>query len=499
MKTSSTPLVILDVNVSGLGNTNTELQIDQLPNELLEIIFFFSISLPDTRPSERSADFNSTTLAISHTCARWRSITHAFPKLWAVIEINVLPTVHILNLLSVYLNHSRDALLDLTIDTWSNPNCYTRPVAPPEGCDDKINKLVEMLKQEAKRWNRVKFSFDRPQPWASLGGMDPWCTSNLTYVNIRQPEGLYANFTNLYGAPFLTEAHWYSAVDIRIHPKYNWVSYHNLRKVSFPSMALEHTLLLLQFCQGLEYLDIYDPTWGAEHFRALPDEPVILPRLQTLAIRSMESSRLLSHLTLPNLKELTLSLHRKRATAALWAVSKMLSRSACILEKFTLVDLSSYEASILSSLTNLAPLLCNLKVLELRLESITIRTIEALMPHFQTPSTTTTNNGYPLPEEVILHFPALDELRLSGCNIKADGLISHMVEARQLLNCPLSKLEVELKTDCLPWRFLKKDEWALEKLVKDKRWESRKSLQDLCWKVRDEKSRQFVARQFYSP
>ncbi|TFK63439.1 hypothetical protein BDN72DRAFT_882095 [Pluteus cervinus] len=363
MKTSSTPLVHLDVEVSGLGTTRTECHIDQLPFELLKTIFFLSITLQGAHPSESKhpPDFNFTIMAISHTCTRWRSMTHASPKLWSVIE---------------------DTLLDLSIDTLFDPDCDTSPAAPPEGSDDKITKLIDMLKQETKRWNRVKLSFDRPNAWSSLANMDLQCALNLTYVEIRQPRQSYNNFTNLYAAPFLTEARWYSAIDICRNPKFHRVQYHNFTRVSFPSMDLGYTLLLLQFCQRLVYLDIYNPIHGPG---LLLDEPITLPRLETLAIRYQQVALLLDHLILPNLKELTLSHRRNCAPASLQALTGMISRSKCTLEKFILVDFFTPERSLLKSIKRAASSLGNIKVLELRFRAITEPTVEALTPHFQIP------------------------------------------------------------------------------------------------------------------
>ncbi|TFK65486.1 hypothetical protein BDN72DRAFT_195961 [Pluteus cervinus] len=481
-----------------------EAYIHTLPFELFYFVFIHAIRPKTERFRSVEAHFpkfNLTALALSQTCAQWRSILLGTPEIWAVIDINTPPTTEIVRLLELYLARSGDTVsLDISLSDSptrdGNPahigQRYGSGTLPIE--EELMRDIFDIFICQAYRWKKIDFYLDRTPPKFSFLNAplrDLWNIDSMSINFDCSPGSFGASGASWDGAlrgvwerihksPSLRAVHWQYLDALPSAP------FPQLTKISLRSIDLASLFDHLPSCRVLQHLEI-DRLLGPNS--SLPMDPVQLPHLDTLIVRliTVEAAQLLDLLILPDLKELYLRhgwLIKKPA-----ALEGLLSRSLCTLERFSLVDRASSEAEVIAYLNYAMPFFKKVKVCMLKLKGITERTVNALMPQY-IPFPAAASEGlpprYPL-GEIVLPFPALQDLTLIGCFIKEDGLIGHMVMARQLLNCPLFVLEIELKGTCIPWLVLKKDDWILKTLIEDEtdyEWRLKGKLYKFEWRVR---------------
>ncbi|KAL0571070.1 hypothetical protein V5O48_010892 [Marasmius crinis-equi] len=113
---------------------------------------------------------------MAEVCSRWRKIALSTPQLWAVITIyNPLPTKALIDLLPVHLERSREALLDVEVDTqgFAGPNA------------DASQRLLGILEPHSYRIRRLKLHYLDGNVWERFRLDRAETTRNLECLEFR--------------------------------------------------------------------------------------------------------------------------------------------------------------------------------------------------------------------------------------------------------------------------------------------------------------------------
>ncbi|KAJ6557901.1 hypothetical protein B0H19DRAFT_1148936 [Mycena capillaripes] len=302
-----------------------------LPAEITSHIFVHSLP-KDKKPSRHTAP-----LVLTQICHLWREIALATPALWQSITMNEYrePLKDSQKLLEMWLQ--RSATLPLYLSFGSSDTLATQ-------------SLVDTSLNHHSRWGEIELS--------SRGDLD---AGDKHFPVLRKVKltgwGEHPHSVRIHNAPMLHEATISAtpAFDVQVP----WAQLTRLRFETF-ELAAECLPLLSQCSDLLGHLT-HRAIVSQDVFDTFNDPHLTLNGLESLEITFVGSS-IVPHLTLPRLRELTLSGYLTRAIEPFRA---LLSRSHCSLQRLSIV-MRKYDDAVkpdtLVLFFHLVPTVTNLRL-----------------------------------------------------------------------------------------------------------------------------------------
>ncbi|KAF9067677.1 hypothetical protein BDP27DRAFT_1328518 [Rhodocollybia butyracea] len=265
--------------------------IRRLPLEVLSEIFVLSCHDDGFRDSPADIDtVQYTPFTISSVCVAWKTVVHDTPKIWSVLHLQLDDTSKDQAWVQRWLSRSRGIPLELhlqfrhqirILDFWGPPEAIVALFRLPSSSIPLLEELSLTLKS---------FTISRPLKW------------NIAHS---PPSG---KMEFLLGSPALQVVKIVECSDISI------ISKSLIPFAQLTSLKIDHAhhllknpdriVNLLQQCSNIVVLEICMPL--GQQFS--PASPILLPLLQSLAIRSGGNDMSpLCHISAPFLEDLSLS------------------------------------------------------------------------------------------------------------------------------------------------------------------------------------------------
>ncbi|TFK58922.1 hypothetical protein BDN72DRAFT_966207 [Pluteus cervinus] len=415
-----------DIIHGTLPTEHAQACIQVLPSELLHEIFPLCVTpkverfLPPTHIPPR---FNTTALAISHTCAAWRTLAISLPHMWSTITV-CCPDVRITQLVKLYLQRSGDTIpLDLSL-TESNHRYMNGGENLSELWYKSSMRILYWWRNQVHRWRSIELHLDRLFPWKQFMEITPDQISQVETAILALP--LWANdevdwfWDLLHKSPKLCETRWFCLPTFPASAPLG-----QLTKVHIQTMSMFQLSSFFPAAPLLRDLQIDELRGSAA--RGVVKVP-FLERLK-VNLAHLDYAILMDYLCTPQLQHLDLVLQVDTQDET--ALGSFLFRSQCNLRRLHLRALNSEEESIVRLLRLASPLLMDLVGCTIHLMPITERIVNELMPPI---------DG----SQIEVPFPSLDDLGLIGCRMGEDGLIGKMVSRRADVGAALSVCEIQV-------------------------------------------------------
>ncbi|KAJ7481108.1 hypothetical protein B0H11DRAFT_2024219 [Mycena galericulata] len=135
------------------------MSIDNLPPELLEVIFLHCLNALNAFPTTTT----DAPLNLSRTCARWRDVASGIPSLWSTLRVSAShaassPPVEVVE---KWMHLSGACSLSLSLV------CQRRPETSVNDCassEHGVSRVLELFLFNMYRWRDVTFDFSRRAP-----------------------------------------------------------------------------------------------------------------------------------------------------------------------------------------------------------------------------------------------------------------------------------------------------------------------------------------------
>ncbi|KAH8799577.1 hypothetical protein DL96DRAFT_872071 [Flagelloscypha sp. PMI_526] len=126
----------------GIRSKAATTSISSLPSELLFELFLSAVSGPELSTDSERHPVANTCLVLAGVCQAWRRCALGFPMLWSFIRIQATTASTLIPMLTLWLNRSRDCVLDIHVLVSSS---YAA----------KSAHLLEALILHSKRWQNI--------------------------------------------------------------------------------------------------------------------------------------------------------------------------------------------------------------------------------------------------------------------------------------------------------------------------------------------------------
>ncbi|KAF9266435.1 hypothetical protein L218DRAFT_985579 [Marasmius fiardii PR-910] len=314
--------------------------IRKLPPEILTEIFLLCCQAPSTfqRP------LRAPPMVIAQTCSFWRRLALDTPLLWASFHINLHSFPGNIQLLSTYLNRSKDMPLAIELD-------YTEP-------SDGL--ILAAVLEHSWRWKHfLLHDADRLNSIdASLLSLPSLHSLELSTVTSPRLTTIFKN------APMLRTL---ILDDVSIHSiELENLPCSQLTSVTVKRAQMNDALHVLRSCPNLEKVILSTRNfsqWGHAIFAA---QPIRLSSLTTLTFTTEVFSLFLKNVVTPSLTMLTIATPAEPFDLEAWPQNEFiayLQKSVCPLQHLSLVDIELSDDDLLS-IFQYTPLLTHLSVKE---------------------------------------------------------------------------------------------------------------------------------------
>ncbi|KAJ7874462.1 hypothetical protein B0H13DRAFT_2057633 [Mycena leptocephala] len=275
-----------------------------LPNEITS--FIFTLSLPErTKPTGDNAP-----LLLTQVCRSWRAIAFATPSLWQSI------TLH-----GSWGSHIKSGKL---LDIWLR-NSATLPLFLSFGGNDAITQsLIDSSLSHHLRWREIELSSRTDIETADVE------FPILRKVTLMVSETSTGHIFRIQNAPMLHEAFIRTLTDEDPGVQLPWAQLTKLIFETFGSPPI--CLRILRQCSDL-LLHLTYRSFAPFTLPIFYHTQLTLNNLNSLEIEFIGSS-IVPHLTLPRLRELTLS---GTIASAIEPFRALFSRSCCSLQRLSII------------------------------------------------------------------------------------------------------------------------------------------------------------------
>ncbi|KIJ94211.1 hypothetical protein K443DRAFT_683944 [Laccaria amethystina LaAM-08-1] len=436
--------------------------IRKVPPEIIRIIFLFSTS--DMHFLRSPAHVSPNVLA--GVCVAWKNVALGTPELWSSIMVEIWngkfhPDIRTVEM---WIERSGSSPLSFSIEERYIHFLLSRfsHIPPTElygnenPAESPVASMLDLFIPHHFRWQKVRLRYEHPSfgkvGFASLPMDATYPLLEEVYLNESRcswaQEDVDRIKSMIVSAP-------------RLH-SVSWLSRKSYLTLAFPWKQLTHfslrhpinvdeCLRILAICPHLESLEL-------TLFLDFPDDnddvPFVHNTLQLLYLNTVGNlATLFDKVTLPALKDLSLS---EAGGALRWAQFQFLaflSRSGCTIEQFVIqeIDISAEEIAECLVHPQISQSLGLLSITEERKKNLCV-TDEVLTRLTYTPPATSSekvlgDGDDELVEDTPLETicPNLTTIKLWGCISAQDGKVADMVESRWLSrteDCPIMQLRM---------------------------------------------------------
>ncbi|KAJ7615455.1 hypothetical protein FB45DRAFT_1035443 [Roridomyces roridus] len=318
-------LASLEQQITLLQSQIVALQADQkAAQEQLAAIVYPVLTLPNDITSEIFLQYSDdyptdscSPLLLARVCSSWRQVALSTHGIWAHFgcgprycsapESGIRFFVPISGRLAIWLPRAGTLPLHIRIKL-------------PDAEHPECARILKILGAYAAQWGTLDIMSDGPIVFPlQIKGPLP-CLRRINLMLHPSSDGV-TTIPTIHDAPHLGQVE-LSAIDLASH---NFVlPWSQLTRLELDEMALAQCLDILAQTQSLEFL----------HFQLMdvdPDEPItspphVLPRVHSLSLGYDDSYSIVSHLTLPALRQLR-QFSPTQSSAA--AIEGLISRSSC--------------------------------------------------------------------------------------------------------------------------------------------------------------------------
>ncbi|KAJ6500545.1 hypothetical protein C8R45DRAFT_863155 [Mycena sanguinolenta] len=318
-----------------------------IPPEVLQLIF--TMALPADRPAVMHA--SEAPVLLGRVCSRWRRIALATPNLWASLHVVTPPVDYSESAISpgqIRMTAmeewlARSGACPLFISIWVSREAWGSAAAAAS------SPFVEAILPLANRWKYVELRVpsDSLDSFHYLQATDVPLLETLSITNggSLARDDWSGNLLFLQHAPLLRALALTHDGNVSL-PKLSWGQLTSLSLYAtheFFDLDAEMTLNLLSQCLNLRTCTLHFPPFAGQ--ASLPLRIFTLPNLASLVIRALDFqshdsalSNIFDSLNLPRLH--TLEIEDRNGDLAIFpALSRLLSRSSCQLQKLKLTDI----------------------------------------------------------------------------------------------------------------------------------------------------------------
>ncbi|RDB24135.1 hypothetical protein Hypma_008579 [Hypsizygus marmoreus] len=327
--------------------------IQRIPVEILGEIFTSFLQEPQAgpyfdafSPSLKSIKYSKTNpIILGHICREWRAISISMPNLWSSIAIHI-PRASWLSLIQLWLDRAANCPLALTLSQSENPVFAEL---------EATNQILSLFLTRAHLWRHIEFEFSHGPPETALLNLPDTPLLESVHVNVGNwdPDSIDKFWCHIHSLPTLRKVDWDCLSRSRglpVHAPWEQLTCINMPLMCGPA-ELEQLLRTLQQCQELVELTCDITTLEPP----ISELSITLPKLRRLKIifnGELDPSSFMKHLTLPCLA--SFDIHQVFWSSAFrirW-LSDLLVRSACQLDKLSLIDLRLEEDEFLDFLSS---------------------------------------------------------------------------------------------------------------------------------------------------
>ncbi|KAF8138044.1 hypothetical protein K438DRAFT_728781 [Mycena galopus ATCC 62051] len=346
--------------------------IDRLSRDVLSEIFLWTLPANGFHPINIRGRLSSEPLTLSHVNNRWRDVAISTPALWSTIWVDRPREVHI-QMVKLWIEYSRQCPLVLYLRQTSPllPGQLPSPFTDPHEYEI-TDKILLLLGNHLHRWKRVTFLFHHRAQHSLLNlPENPSAAPLLEHIQMS---------TRAWDADskLTMDRIIYSYASVQSVVVHEFLSQEFLRwerltvlDASQLGCPRESHLNVLKHCTSLRRADLRVTQDHIDAPFVRPTRRVRVPWLSSLTVQAdrVDLAMFFECLVLPKLEGLVLRYSSTpRCLNDPPALQRLLERSTCILQRFSLKDASKDDGHHLAFLR--PPQMASLLELYMRVRAI---------------------------------------------------------------------------------------------------------------------------------